>query len=164
MITHEIGDGQNDFILHKVLLDVIARDRLIHNIQRGNVILFGHRIFGYNDYTYSPNITSVFHDPVVNVELRNQGYITSNAQSRIVDLVPLNMQGKINVSRNMFISPNNTPFGNTGIEFNTSAEAVTLLASMDAKFRRMRIHLKSEIIAKAYGIQVQARAAVRRFQ
>ena len=165
LITHEIGDGQNDFILHKVLLDAFARDRLKQVVSREkNVILLIHNIFGYRDYTYSFDTASQFHDPIVDTELRNQGYITSNTNSRIVDLVPPNMQGKITRSQNLFISPNNTPFGNTGIEINSSSEAVTLLSSLNAKFRRMRIHVQSEVIAKIYGIQAQAKAAIRRFQ
>jgi hypothetical protein len=82
----------------------------------------------------------------------------------MIDLVPRNMLGKLSRAQNLFVSPNNTPFGNTGIEINSSSEAITLLAPMDAKFRRMRIKFMSEIVAKIYGIQVQAKAAIRRFQ
>jgi hypothetical protein len=157
LITHELGDGENDFIGHKILFDSIARERMNSK---------GHILYGFRDYSYPSRADLLYksEDPFVTVSLRNEAYVQAMAGVRNLNLSTPNMTGKIIRSQNPYLGDQNTPYVNTPTDMNASREAITMLMPINAKFRRARLTFISEITSKIYGIRTEVQAARRRFQ
>ena len=168
LVTHEIGDGENDFIGHKLLYDGIARERHLQILRSKDNTVISHNVFGFRDYSDPMKVQQTKlkrHDPQVNALFRNSAYTQAgNSQFVSRDLTQISLNGKIALVDNLFDGSTNTPWGNVGIEVANSREAVTLLMPLHSKFRRMRYMITSEVTAKLYGLTTEVQVSKRRFQ
>lgn len=119
LVTHEIGDGENDYKIDKVHADI------------------NYDTVRYGAYTYNAVANA---DPSFIVDLRSQNYAGQTPQKRL-DLIALNMAVKPGI--NPFISVRMTP-GDIDIPPNEEAiyrEALALRAPLTARFRRCRVEV-----------------------
>ena len=193
LITHEIGDGKNDFLFDKVNIELVPRDSLLQDSNR--------IIEGWNTYEYSlrdkgktilENI-GLGTDPMLLVELRNkqfskQKFITKDniENNWSLDLVEVNYLAKIGVLNNIsefgnkkgdkinpFLVNITTPAGINSEESYSDGDSETtatgrssliMTAPHHSKFRSARIMFASEIIAKLKTIDIHTVLLTRRTQ
>lgn len=119
VITHEIGDSENDYMLDKVIVD------MQYDASR------------YGFYTYEPS----YPDPVVYVDARSKLY-ANDAPATILDLVARNQTAMPSI--NPFVSVRQPP-GDTNVssnDINAHRESLALVTPM-VKFRRSRYQIIS---------------------
>ena len=119
VITHEIGDSENDYMLDKVIVD------MQYDSSR------------YGMYSYE----TLYPDPVVYVDARSKIY-GNDQPNKLVDLVAANQA--VMTSINPFVSVRQAP-GDTNVasnDINVHRESIALVAPM-IKFRRSRYQIIS---------------------
>lgn len=117
LITHEIGDSENDYTLDKIIVD------MHYDKSR------------YGFYTYDVNNP----DPTVTVETRSIAYADDTPTNRI-ELVALNQAAMPSI--NPFVSVRQAP-GDTDVapnDANITRESLALVTPI-AKFRRIRVEI-----------------------
>lgn len=146
--THEIGNGEDDHILNKVILECTPKEDVTD------------QFIDYNRYTY---ITQ--NDPYLGYELRNRTYVNQLARFNEIDLVALNMaaKGGLNPFRSIMTTPttDTTNYTIDGSETEVGRESLNLIAPM-SKFRRTRFRLLSKVIAKIRTLTVSYKVFNRR--
>ena len=133
LLSHEIGNGKNDYLFHSGVLEVQSKDLT---------------------YDYFANT-----DPQLLYLRRNTDWITQTRTQDYSwgDLMLQNMNVKALAGENPFIALTQTPsaaanYNLEGLEFVVGRESLHLLAPLNSKFRRMRINLISEKIVKIRNI------------
>ena len=169
LITHEYGNGKDDYLLQKFILEFQARNEY--------ELLYGDTNFifvGYEDLSYL-----VTKDPILEFELRNRGWkddtshlylenynnidevnISQSDTDGWYDLVERNMSSKIGINKanvnpykTLLESPGGTiqPIGSNWYP----KESMILLTPINTKFRRTRFRLKALYIAKLRSFNLQ---------
>lgn len=178
IITHEIGDGINDCLLDRAILECTARDTGNYDFTD---LLFSapFSILGWQDYYYvmtalddnkhppDPSYTEgMYYDPILQYQLRSETHVNQKAFSVWEDLVFRNMYPKLYTVRNPFWSQLQTPSDGGDESFSTynmtARESLVLLAPLHAKFRRARFMLCTEVIAKVNSLLAQYSVAIRK--
>jgi hypothetical protein len=133
LLSHEIGNGKNDYLFHSGILEVQSKDLT---------------------YDYFANT-----DPQLLYLRRNTDWIrqTRTQDYSWGDLMLQNMNVKALAGENPFIALTQTPsaavnYNLENLEFVVGRESLHLLAPLNSKFRRMRINLISEKIVKIRNI------------
>jgi hypothetical protein len=144
VVTHDIGNGENDYQLDKLIVDAQCDTKSYGPYQLPNVV----PATTTPPYTYNAALP----DPIVNVELRNTSYmgetprLTFNAIAQNLAASPgINILGPIKINGvNPWSSRSNTP-GGTSISANDVAvyrESLALVVPF-GKYRRCRVYLES---------------------
>lgn len=133
LLSHEIGNGKNDYLFHSGILEVQSKDLT---------------------YDYFANT-----DPQLLYLRRNTDWITQTRRQDYSwgDLMLQNMNVKALAGENPFIALTQTPsaaanYNLENLEFVVGRESIHLLAPLNSKFRRMRVNLISEKIVKIRNI------------
>ncbi len=156
IVLHEIGNGINDALLNKVILEAMPDS-------------------SWSTYDYSTTV-----DPYLYINLRSSAWLDGQGEN-IIDLVALNMyvKGGLNPFCSVMQTPNvegtgdRVPFVGDdeyvgGVFPNPSpaqgkpVESLVLLAPMNTKFRRMLLSLESTKIAVVRSITVTMSEYIRR--
>lgn len=150
IVTHEIGNGIDDFLMHSVILEGAPRE-----------FSEGLPSFEYYNYLELP-------DPILQYELRSRDSYVNTWQSRWRDIIALNMNSKggLNPFTNDLQTPsmisdnatgNDERFYSAGLSRkNVGRESSIYLAPLNQKFRRGRYRLFSDIMMKVRSILIKA--------
>lgn len=177
IITHEIGNGKDDYLLSRMIIEGSPKETIRNN---GNII----KTFGWQDYTYndwlalgslSPDLQEfgVLRgnllngcDPELWYELRSQQWQTSSIYDNaavdppwLKDIVNHNMLAKDNAiasKQNPFFSNMESPAGQGVVDASwgvsslpgPARESLVMLAPINSKFRTSRFRFASEIMIK----------------
>lgn len=144
VITHDIGNGESDYQLDKVIVDA-QTDTVNYGPYRIPNVLPANTIPGY---TY----TAVAPDPVINVELRNTSYMGETPTSTL-NLIAQNFAASPGISVlgttfiagvNPWVSKSNTPGGTSisGNDVPAYRESLVLVVPF-SKYRRCRVYLET---------------------
>lgn len=146
--THEIGNGEDDHILNKVILECTPKENKTD------------AALDYNRYVYTSQ-----NDPYLGYELRNRTYVNQLARFNEIDLVAINMaaKGGLNPFTSIMITPTADTANYTmdGGEVEVGRESLNMIAPM-SKFRRTRFRLVSRVIAKIRTLTVSYKVFNRR--
>lgn len=156
IVLHEIGNGINDALLNKVILEAMPDS-------------------SWSTYDYSTTV-----DPYLYINLRSSAWLDGQGEN-IIDLVALNMsvKGGLNPFCSVMQTPNvegtgdRVPFVGDdvyigGVSPNPPnaqgkpVESLVLLAPINTKFRRMLLSLRSEKVAVVRSITVIMSEYIRR--
>lgn len=150
--THEIGNGEDDHILNKAILECTPKENATDNS------------VNWLQYTYGNQVGQQL-DPVFTYELRNRTFVNQTRVFNNVDLINLNMNAKggANPFRSILTTPTNDTVNYTidASETEVGRESLNMIAPMD-KFRRTRFSLLSKVIAKVRSITVSYKVFNRR--
>lgn len=139
VVTHDIGDGENDFILDKVVFDAQYDTK------------------NYRQYTYNVNKA----DPTLVIELRNTSY-QNETPTLTYNAIALNNAAVPGL--NPWVSRSNTPGGTTISSNDVAAtrESLALVVPF-SKYRRLRIYATTiQKMTTIRSIQVYSTEFVRR--
>lgn len=138
LITHELGDDVNDYMLNKIIVAARTTDPS-------------------NDYEANP-------DPQFLYQTRNPMYLSASQQAPWVDLTALNMAGMPGNPYNSHMqTPNDIPSEANGPDNYTHAESFTLLAPLQSSFRHSRFKFISKLTHTIRQIVFKINVFKRRF-
>lgn len=176
VITHEVGDDENDSMMLRVILEAKPRHGVVATAL--NKIVESDNYWSQIDFVGLPY--SQVNDPVFGYETRNTAWQWSAAPQRIVDLIKANMIRKLPFSRGAWsVTVNAWPPGNpwrTRLEtpnqpaiggnasLITANESLFLNVPINSYFRHCRFMLSSEYIIKVHGFTVEYTTFKRRGQ
>lgn len=128
VITHEIGDSQNDSILHSIVVEAIPFYEL-------NVSTYRASHYDYADEAY----------PVLRCYMRAKPFNVLTTE-KVIDLIELsyNSKGFLNPFIGIQQTPiettiDNIPYTTSEDDIISSSESIVLPAPLNSKFRRMRM-------------------------
>lgn len=175
LITHEYGNGRDDYHLDRVILELDPKDS---DAYKEGWDQYLYKLYGTNPTIIDDVITGT--DPMLWLELRNAQWTEAKYfnlfrkyKNYIVDLVEANFLTKIGQfgqavpdltnATNPFLSPLQTPGGVLSEEAYTNSllvrttpsnESMVLLSPFHTKFRHARFMFMSEVVAKIKSISV----------
>lgn len=141
IIFHEVGDGVEDFLLDRVILE--AQEFEPMESEDKAVLAYSYDLYTYDDAT--------FREPVLMIHPRNAGYVGSGDSGTSYDLVRLNVEAQ--PTTNLYYNnARQTPAGTLNTDDPiVGRESVALVAPM-TKFRKMR----AEFSTKGYTVVVRS--------
>lgn len=145
IVTHEVGDGVEDFLLDRVVLEAQEFEPL-------EAISPDQVVYSFNLYTYN---LDTYNEPQLMIHPRSIGYVGAEDPGESYDIVYKNAQAQ-GMTNLYYGSPRQSPVGiiNTDDPV-VGRESVALVAPM-TKFRKMRMDFKT----KGYTVIVRSIVAV----